>query len=215
MNFQILLLTTNPLFPGTIPFEPVCPIEEISIWERTNNEIKSLTEDQFTLYTNNDQFENSDQEYDDDDDDDIPKYRGVNRKCLCCGKDQNSIREWTHKESLKYKKKMPKIKVRHWLGISVEYFCLLHCSQRYTERILFIISQNDESKCSKIAEELKKLKMIRSSWNFRQTKSGRFYPQFIFGEEVKSILDNWSLFLSKLPWLNKWDKKLFKFWEIV
>ena len=203
----------RPLFPGLLPFESDCHTNEFSIMENSESDLDGLLT--HSDISNSDQLMENEIESDYDDDDDVINYNGVYRKCLCCGKNQEEIREFSHKESLKFKKTLPQITVKHWLGIPVKFFCLLHCSQRCTERILFLISQNDESKCTKITDVLKNLNIIRKTWNFRWTRSGRFYPQMIFGDEVRLLFSKLDQFFAKLKWLKKRDIDLLQYWKIV
>ena len=140
------------------------------------------------------------------------KSKSINYKCYCCGKNLKEIREHTFNESCRQHLFSKKLTVRHWLGINVKYFCLLHCSQRCVERLLFSFCFNDEIKVSALIKVLVQKKIVRKSWKFN-ANNNILYPQMLFGGEAEKITLNYKEWATLIPWFKEYEvlkKKVYK-----
>ena len=138
----------------------------------------------------------------------------LGQKCPFCGKDLCGLREYTCRESKELNLPKHKIVIKHWIGIQVKYFCILHASQRCMERILFYFGGNDQKKVREIRNELVRYKLVRSSWNFRDYNN-RLYPQMIFGDEVRKILNNIYKWTKNISWITDQNIKILRYWRSV
>ena len=139
---------------------------------------------------------------------------GICQKCPFCGKLLKEIRAKTRAETVNSNSIFTSVEVRHWIGIRIKYFCILHCSQRCTERIFFLFALNDKKKIDQIEKILKEKKIMRDKWGFKE-KYNRWYPQMIFGTEVDRILNNIDEWFTHLKWLTIEDKLIIDQWAEI
>ena len=190
--------------------------EELSLYNKSQNEVILLTRaddddynsDADTEDSENELNENSEMIFDDFD-------QNISHRCHMCGLNLKQFRENTRKKMEELEQPIPSISVMHWIGVNVKYFCILHCAQRCMERIFFHFGMNDKLKTYKIERALKGLGLIRKKWKFSETYSNRRYPQMIFGTEVQKILNNVDKWFIQLPWLSTEDREIIDQWVEV
>ena len=126
---------------------------------------------------------------------DINDVEEINEKeevsCLCCfcGKTLSQIRQKTFKEEQELGEITRSVISKHWLGMGIKGFCILHCNQRCFERILYHFGKNDECKINLIVQTFISFKLVREGWKFKK-KGMKLYPKMLKGTEVLAICMN-------------------------
>ena len=162
-----------------------------------------------------DDFEESDSDVSTESEEEEIKIDDPSHKCPMCGKTLDEIRELTYKETIEFHFTPPLKTLKHWLGIDVKYFCVLHCVQRCTERIIYHFAHNNQSQANKIQKIFTAQKLVRKSWKFSIKSCGKLYPQMLFGGEIKKILENIDNWFPCFPWLKEEDKEILIGWKKI
>ena len=116
--------------------------------------------------------------------------------CLCCfcGKNLSQMRQKTFKEERQVGDITPSINTKHWLGMGVKGFCILHCNQRCFERILYHFGKNDACKINLIVQTFISFKLVREGWKFKK-QGQKLYPKMLKRTEVLKFFNVEDVFI--------------------